>query len=149
MGMAMWSLTAERKEALLKQKGDKHKELDKLRRTTKEEMWTADLDELLQKLTEVESKEKDDEQLEPVGKGKKKGKKGISQEACPSPHGIRIIPKIADDLRVKAVKAQAAKERKTSKVYDFCINFTKKNFFCKIHFYNNIIKVSLMALKRR
>ena len=117
MGMAMWSLTAERKEALLKQKGDKHKELDKLRKTTKEELWMADLDELLQKLNEVEAKEKEDESLEIVGKGKKKGgKKAIKEEACPSPHGIRIVPKIAADLREKAVKNQAAKERKANKV---------------------------------
>ena len=113
----MWSLTAERKEALLKQKGDKHKELDKLRKTTKEELWMADLDELLQKLNEVEAKEKEDESLEIVGKGKKKGgKKAIKEEACPSPHGIRIVPKIAADLREKAVKNQAAKERKANKV---------------------------------
>merc|ERR1711988_2092465 len=37
-----------------KWKNDKHKELDKLRKTTKEELWMADLDELLQKLNEVE-----------------------------------------------------------------------------------------------
>merc|ERR1712045_175316 len=117
MGMAMWSLTAERKEALLKQKGDKHKELDKLRKTTKEELWMADLDELLQKLNEVEAKEREDESLEIVGKGKKKGgKKAIKEEACPSPHGIRIVPKIAADLREKATKAAAAKDRKASKV---------------------------------
>jgi DNA topoisomerase-2 len=30
LGMAMWSLTAEKKEELLKKKDDKHKELDKV-----------------------------------------------------------------------------------------------------------------------
>merc|ERR1712223_1338656 len=57
-------------------------------------------------------KEKEDESLEIVGKGKKKGgKKAIKEEACPSPHGIRIVPKIAADLREKA-----AKKRKANKV---------------------------------
>merc|ERR1739844_868253 len=58
MGMAMWSLTAERKEALLKQKEGKHDELRKLRKTTKEDMWITDLDEFIEKLTEVETKER-------------------------------------------------------------------------------------------
>ena len=30
LGMAMWSLTAEKKEELLKKKDDKHKELDEV-----------------------------------------------------------------------------------------------------------------------
>merc|ERR1739844_315356 len=58
LGMPMWSLTAERKEALLKQKEGKHDELRKLRKTTKEDMWITDLDEFIEKLTEVETKER-------------------------------------------------------------------------------------------
>merc|ERR1719210_1277670 len=119
LGMAMWSLTAEKKEELLKKKGDKHKELDKLRRTTKEEMWLTDLDEFIQKLDEVEAKEAEEDALLTVnaGGGKKKGKnKVMKEEAMPSPRGVRIVPRIAAELKTKAAKAQAAKERKDSKV---------------------------------
>ena len=59
--MPMWSLTAERKEALLKQKEGKHDELRKLRKTTKEDMWLRDLDEFIEKLTEVETKEMEED----------------------------------------------------------------------------------------
>merc|ERR1711971_2097 len=41
----------------------------------------------------------------------KKGK-GIKMEALPSAHAIRVDPVIADDLKAKASKAVAAKERK-------------------------------------
>ena len=61
LGMPMWSLTAERKEALLKQKEGKHDELRKLRKTTKEDMWLRDLDEFIEKLTEVETKEMEED----------------------------------------------------------------------------------------
>ena len=77
--MAMWSLTLEKKEELLRKKEEKHKELEKLRGTTKEQLWLTDLDEFLEKLNEVEEKEREDALAGITsGKAAKKGfKKGI------------------------------------------------------------------------
>lgn len=57
----MWSLTAEKIEELLRKKDDKHKELEDLKRTSKEELWERDLKEFLTKLDEVELKEREDD----------------------------------------------------------------------------------------
>lgn len=61
--MAMWSLTAEKKDELIRKKEEKQKELDELRRTSKEDMWRRDLREFLKKLDEVESKEREDDSV--------------------------------------------------------------------------------------
>merc|ERR1712029_418213 len=116
LGMAMWSLTQERIDALLKQKGDKHKELKVLKEKTPAMIWNADLDEFLVKLDEVETKEKEDAASAGNSKaGKKGGKKTAKMETAPSPMGIRVAPKIPDELRKKVASAALAKERKGSK----------------------------------
>ncbi len=51
-----------------------------------------------------------------VGKGKASGKKLMKEEVMPSPHGIRVAPRIPDELRKKAAQAVAAKDRKEGKV---------------------------------
>lgn len=117
LGMAMWSLTQEKKDELLRKKEEKHKELEKLRGTSKEQLWRNDLAEFLEKLDEVEAKEREDALAgNEKGEKKKKGKKAIKEEAMPSPHGIRVAPRIPDELRTKAAKAAAAKDRKENKV---------------------------------
>ena len=45
--MAIWSLTKERVDKLLKQMGDKQMEIDELIKKTKEDLWTKDLDEFM------------------------------------------------------------------------------------------------------
>lgn len=119
LGMAMWSLTQEKKDDLLKKKEAKHKELDELKRTSKEQLWQRDLDEFLEKLNEVEAKEREEAAagVEAGGNRKKAGgkKKTLKEEAMPSPHGIRIAPRIPDEMRVKAAKATAAKDAKKGK----------------------------------
>ena len=45
--MAIWSLTKERVEKLLKQIGDKELEIDTLIKLSKEDLWTKDLDEFI------------------------------------------------------------------------------------------------------
>ena len=45
--MAIWSLTKERVEKLLKQIGDKEEEIDALIKMSKEDLWNRDLDEFL------------------------------------------------------------------------------------------------------
>jgi DNA topoisomerase-2 len=48
LGMAIWSLTLERVEKLLKQIGDKEAEVDALIKLSPKDLWTKDLDELLE-----------------------------------------------------------------------------------------------------
>ncbi|KAH0008439.1 hypothetical protein KCU80_g21732, partial [Aureobasidium melanogenum] len=48
LGMAIWSLTQERVEKLLKQIGDKEAEVDALIELSPKDLWTKDLDELLE-----------------------------------------------------------------------------------------------------
>ena len=46
----------------------------------------------------------------------KKSKKPVAAEAAPSPHGIRVVPKINEAMRNKAALAAAAKARKEGKI---------------------------------
>jgi len=125
LGMPMWNLTQEKKDKICKQRDTKNTELKKLKATTINTMWTKDLDEFIAKLDEVEKQEKKEineaeAELSKSAKkaGKKEGKKGkgakgmVKLETLPSEHAIRVEPVIADELKVKASKAVAAKERK-------------------------------------
>merc|ERR1719412_1637570 len=113
----MWSLTKEKIEELLKKKGDKHAELKKLQQKEPADLWNDDLDEFLVKLEEVEAQEREEAVAAGGNKASKgKGKKNLKVEALPSPMGIRVAPRIPDEMRTKAAKAVAAKERKESKV---------------------------------
>merc|ERR1712037_879761 len=118
LGMPMWNLTQEKKDAICKNRDERNQELKKLKATSIEGMWTTDLDEFLQKLNEVENKEKKDikeadAEIAKMKKGKgKPGKGQVKMETLPSAHAIRVAPIIADDLKLKASKAVAAKERK-------------------------------------
>ncbi|MCJ1398050.1 DNA topoisomerase 2 [Xylographa trunciseda] len=47
LGMAIWSLTQERVEKLLKQIGDKELEIDALIKLSKEDLWNKDLDDFI------------------------------------------------------------------------------------------------------
>lgn len=61
LGMSMWMLTEEKKNELLKQRDNKMAELDVLKRKTNADLWREDLDVFVQKLGEVEEKERRDE----------------------------------------------------------------------------------------
>merc|ERR1712002_878807 len=89
LGMPMWNLTKEKKDELCKKRDDKQQELEKLKATSKEDLWLADLDEFMAKLGEVEAQE-------------------AAEDA--SAAGIRIVPRIAEELKLKAAKIVAAKE---------------------------------------
>merc|ERR1719469_1478439 len=124
VGMPMWNLTEEKKNAILKNRDEKQAELKKLQGTSKEAMWETDLETFLAKLDEVETEEALADAAGLAGKNTKKqakgGRKGgggatLKQEALPSPMEIRVAPRIGDDLRVKAAKAVAQKERKGMK----------------------------------
>ena len=51
LGMAIWSLTKERYEKLLRQIGDKQDEIDDLIKKSKEDLWNRDLDEFMAEWT--------------------------------------------------------------------------------------------------
>merc|ERR1711934_7184 len=85
LGMAMWSLTHERKEGLLRKKQEKKQELEILMATSKEDMWRTDLKEFVKKLDEFEQKQRDNR--ESAGKKVMKKKDGSRKKAAlgPSP----------------------------------------------------------------
>merc|ERR1719347_436884 len=101
----------------------KTRELKNLQATSKEDLWKTDLNKFIEKLDEVEAKEAQEDAAdassqEAAGKGGKKGgkkKTALKKEALPSDVGIRVVPKIADELKTKYAKAAAAKERKANK----------------------------------
>ena len=116
LGMAMWSLTHERKEELLRKKQEKKQELEILMATSKEDMWRTDLKEFVKKLDEFEQKQRDNR--ESAGKKVMKKKDGSRKKAAlgPSPaKGIRILPQISNELRKKASAANDKKEKKNQK----------------------------------
>merc|ERR1712038_218780 len=77
-------------------------------------MWLHDLDEFVAKLDEVEAK--DNQESQQKGFKKVAGKKGmVKAETQPSAHGIRIEPRVDDELKQKAAKAAQAKVRKAGK----------------------------------
>merc|ERR1719500_507247 len=126
LGMPMWNLTKEKKDELCRKRDDKQQELENLKAKSKEELWQDDLDEFMTKLDEVEAKEAAEDASDPGngggggggGKGSKKGKakKGLVKvETLPSAAGIRVVPRIAEELKLKTAKIVAAKERKANK----------------------------------
>jgi len=118
LGMPMWSLTKERKDDLIKKKEDKHHELKVLRDMTKEDLWRKDLTEFLEKLEEVERQEREDDAValnKAKGGSAGKGKGKLKAEVAPSPQGVRVAPRIADELRTKVAKAAQAKTKKDKK----------------------------------
>ena len=83
---------------------DKHHELKVLRDMTKEDLWRKDLTEFLEKLEEVERQEREDDAValnKAKGGSAGKGKGKLKAEVAPSPQGIRVAPRIADELRTK------------------------------------------------
>jgi DNA topoisomerase-2 len=59
--MSMWMLTEEKKNELLRQKDNKLAELETLRRKSHADLWREDLDVFMEKLDQVEEKERNDE----------------------------------------------------------------------------------------
>ena len=127
LGMPMWNLTQEKKDEICRKRDDKQQELERLKATTKEQLWETDLEEFSLKLDEVEAKETAEAAAAPGGGdggggggkgGAKKGKakKGVlKMETMPSAAGIRVVPRIAEELKLKTAKIIAAKERKAVK----------------------------------
>ena len=71
---------------------------------TKEDLWKKDLSEFLEKLEEVERQEREDDAValnKAKGGSAGKGKGKFKAEIAPSPQGIRVAPRIAEELRTK------------------------------------------------
>ena len=65
----MWMLTEEKKNELLRQRDNKLAELQVLKQKTKADLWREDLDVFMEKLDQVEEKERNEEQgLKPAKK---------------------------------------------------------------------------------
>ncbi|XP_050431493.1 DNA topoisomerase 2 isoform X2 [Adelges cooleyi] len=121
LGMSFWHLTMEKKNDLLRKKDEKCTELEILKKKTPSDLWVEDLDALLEKLDEVEEKERQEE----LGDGKttKAGPKSklalggkkklqLASDSLPSPAARRIIPRIDEEMLKKEEKLIAAKENK-------------------------------------
>merc|ERR1711974_278304 len=102
LGMAMWNLTQEKKDELLRKKDEKHQELELLKKTTPKQLWRKDLKAFVKRLDEWEAQQEEEERQALEGKGgkgkggssgrDKKSKKPAASEAAPSPHGVRVVP---------------------------------------------------------
>ena len=67
--MPLWSLTKERVEKLFKQIADKEFEVDKLLKTSKEELWTVDLDAFIEEWRfQLDEEEKDRKRFGKMGR---------------------------------------------------------------------------------
>ncbi|ODN02830.1 DNA topoisomerase 2-alpha, partial [Orchesella cincta] len=114
LGMNLWSLTLENKEALLKKRDEKIHELNLLKKKTPEDLYTDDLDKFIVELDRVEQAEKEDESSSDA---KKKGAKApiknrkAYMEVAPSPAGKKVAPNI-DDMIKKADAVLKSKENK-------------------------------------
>ncbi|XP_041462217.1 DNA topoisomerase 2-alpha-like isoform X1 [Lytechinus variegatus] len=120
LGMALWSLTKEKKDELLKNRDDKARELEILKGKTASMLWTEDLDLFSAELDRVEAQEKEDESTAVISAGAK-GAKGkakprkqkllAKEETKPSPMGRRVVPRIDPALR-KAVEGEKKRAKK-------------------------------------
>ncbi|XP_020661519.3 DNA topoisomerase 2-alpha [Pogona vitticeps] len=108
LNMPLWYLTKEKKDELCKQRDDKEKELETLKRKSPDNLWREDLAVFIEALEGLEEKEKQDEMMGGTGKptkgkgGKLKVKK--LQEVMPSPHGRRVIPRVTEEMKAGAEK---------------------------------------------
>ncbi|XP_018321367.1 DNA topoisomerase 2 [Agrilus planipennis] len=118
LGLTMWMLTDERKNELLRQKETKLAELETLKRKTPSHLWREDLDIFIQKLDELEEKERRDEAggVDKIKESKKMtGKKKNLNETLPSSVGQRVVPVVSDDLKKKVQAALKLKENRNKK----------------------------------
>ena len=96
LSMTMWTLTLERKEELLKRKQEKHAELDRLRATTKEDLWRADLRELMTNLDEFERKQEEQQKAMPIKKSQKGERKKQHKKTMKNAHRQQNKSKVAN-----------------------------------------------------
>ncbi|XP_074782672.1 DNA topoisomerase 2-alpha isoform X1 [Athene noctua] len=120
LNMPLWYLTKEKKDELCKQRDNKEKELEDLKCKSASDLWKEDLAVFVEELDAVEAKQIQDEKAGCGGKplkmkgGKMKVKKEQLSEVMPSPHGIRVVPRITAEMKAEAEK-RTKKKIKTEK----------------------------------
>ncbi|XP_035203438.1 DNA topoisomerase 2-alpha [Oxyura jamaicensis] len=120
LNMPLWYLTKEKKDELCKQRDNKEKELENLKCKSPCDLWKEDLAAFVEELDAVEAKQMQDEMAGLAGKplkvkgGKTKVKKAQLPEVMPSPHGIRVVPRVTAEMKAEAEK-RAKKKIKTEK----------------------------------
>lgn len=111
LGMAMWSLTKEKKDELLKKRDDKKTELELLKNKTPIGLWRDDLDALLIALNEFEEKQIKEEKSDTKKSKQQKGKKNNKEFKYED--GRRVIPEFDAETKKKYEKLDlASKEKK-------------------------------------
>ncbi|CAH1789869.1 unnamed protein product [Owenia fusiformis] len=121
--MALWCLTKEKKDELLKQRDNKAQELRVLRDKTPKDLWMEDLDNFSKELVVIEEQQKAEEAASLAGlkvpKGTKGGrakpKKFAIEQTMASPYGRRVVPIIDSNLRQKGEKEAIRKQKKKDK----------------------------------
>jgi DNA topoisomerase-2 len=129
VGMAMWKLSMEDKDKLLKESEEKKKELATLQQKSWSDLWEEDLTEFLIALEKQEKKEKADieETIKTAAKKLTKdgnaamrgGAKKFAEEVKPNPKAIRIEPTL-DHMKEKYTEKpkrepKVKKEKKVKK----------------------------------
>lgn len=120
LGMAIWSLTEERVEKLLRQIGDKEDEITTLTKLSAKDLWTKDLDDLSE---EWQNQLDDDAKIARKSKSKSKGRRASAKLGIGAGKGKKR--KAGDDsdfddedsdfdIGPKKVKAAAARTKKTT-----------------------------------
>ncbi|XP_017601460.1 PREDICTED: DNA topoisomerase 2-alpha [Corvus brachyrhynchos] len=124
LNMPLWYLTKEKKDELCKQRDNKEKELENLKRKSPSDLWKEDLAAFIEELDAVEAKEAQDERAGIAGKplkvkgGKAKVKKAQLPEVMPSPHGIRVVPRITAEMKAEAEKKTKKKVKSEKTEFD-------------------------------
>lgn len=122
--MPLWYLTKEKKDELCKQRDNKEKELEDLKCKSASDLWKEDLAAFVEELDVVEAKQAQDESAGIVGKplkvkgGKPKVKKAQLAEVMPSPHGIRVVPRITAEMKAEAEKKTKKKVKSEKNEFD-------------------------------
>jgi DNA topoisomerase II len=126
LSMPLWSLTLEKKEALLAERDKKRKELAELRSKSPQQLWRDDLDRLQNEMKVLEAKLKADEEESIKKKAALLSKKNAAgktargvnavaaflKEVMPSDFGRLVEPKIDADLLKKVDADKRKKARK-------------------------------------
>ncbi|XP_056367706.1 DNA topoisomerase 2-alpha [Oenanthe melanoleuca] len=124
LNMPLWYLTKEKKDELCKQRDNKEKELENLKCKSASDLWKEDLAAFIEELDVVEAKQAQDESAGIVGKplkvkgGKAKVKKTQLAEVMPSPHGIRVVPRITPEMKAEAEKKTKKKVKSEKTEFD-------------------------------
>ncbi|XP_069733450.1 DNA topoisomerase 2-alpha [Phaenicophaeus curvirostris] len=124
LNMPLWYLTKEKKDELCKQRDNKEKELENLKCKSPSDLWKEDLAVFVEELDAVEAKQAQDEMAGVVGKplkmkgGKMKVKKAQLPEVMPSPHGVRVVPRITAEMKAEAEKRTKKKIKTERNEFD-------------------------------